>query len=81
MSEDRRFANKVELEDWLKSRGVDEEDVADAADALFAMGYKRPSTMLGITVQELETYAGITGPVARHLSNKLEKRSVQQPNF
>ena len=58
MSADEKFKSKDELEDWLKRRGFD-DNVADAADALFAKGFNRPSALLGITVEELKSDAGI----------------------
>ena len=77
MSADEKFKSKDELEDWLKRRGVD-DNVADAADALFAKGFNRPSALLGITVEELKSDAGIQNPLARILSNKLEKHALGQ---
>jgi hypothetical protein len=70
--EDKKFDNKDELENWLKRRGVDEEDVGDAADKLFKGKYNHTSKLLGITTQELNEYAGIYGPLARGLCNKLK---------
>jgi hypothetical protein len=77
MSEEK-FEKAEALEAWLKSRGVDEDDVAEAAKKLFEKGFNKPSRLLGITIQELKEYAGIEGPVARELSNRLEKK--QRPN-
>jgi hypothetical protein len=76
MSEDNKFESKDALEEWLKSRGVDEDDVGDAAEKLFAKGFNKPSRLLGITVDELERDANIRNPIARELSNKLKD---QQP--
>ena len=73
MSNDKKFESKDELETWLKGRGVDEDDVGAVAEKLFAGKYNKPSKLLGITIQELEKYAGIEGPLARGLSNNLEK--------
>ena len=74
MSEDEKFASKDDLQEWLKGRGVDEDDVAEAADKLFANRFNKPSRLLGITVDELKNDAGIQNPLARELSNQLENK-------
>jgi NAD-dependent DNA ligase len=71
MSEEN-FQDAATLEAWLKGRGVDDDDVGDAAFKLFASKFNKPSRLLGITIQELKEYAEIEGPVARELSNKLK---------
>lgn len=57
----------------MKQRGVDGNDAGAAAEKLFAGTYNKPSRLWGITMQELEKYAGVEGPGARELSNKLGK--------
>jgi len=71
MDEDARFANKGELEDWMKRRGVDNEKAKESAGKLFANGYDMPSTLVGASAAELIQAAKLSPPVARHLSNKL----------
>ena len=77
MSDDKKFESKGELEAWLKSRGVDEEDVAEAAEKLFAKGFNKPSRLFGISVGML-TRAGLSDPLALELSNKLKAQQPQQ---
>eukprot|EP00980_Cylindrotheca_fusiformis_P024613 scaffold12169_cov132-Cylindrotheca_fusiformis.AAC.1 len=73
MNTDKKFANKDELEDWLKSRGVDEEKATTAAENLYSEGFDMPSTLLGATADELAEF-NISRPIARHLSNKLSQQ-------
>ena len=79
---DKKFESKDELEAWLKDRGLDEDDVGAAAEKLFANKYNNEARLWGITIQELAKYAGIVGPVARELSNKLSnyQQQVSQSN-
>jgi len=84
--EDKKFDNKEELKDWLKTRGVDEDDVAEAAEKLFARGFNKPSKLLGITVEEFaeinKTMSGkedkFSVALIRHLHNKLKEQQQQQ---
>jgi hypothetical protein len=73
MSEDNKFESKDELEEWLKSRGVDEDDVGDAAEKLFAKHYTRPSMLLDISSDDLKG-EGLNPRVANHLRNKLKEQ-------
>eukprot|EP00523_Entomoneis_sp_CCMP467_P012664 CAMPEP_0168788318 /NCGR_PEP_ID=MMETSP0725-20121227/12269_1 /TAXON_ID=265536 /ORGANISM="Amphiprora sp., Strain CCMP467" /LENGTH=171 /DNA_ID=CAMNT_0008838581 /DNA_START=277 /DNA_END=790 /DNA_ORIENTATION=+ len=83
---DKKFENKEELKDWLKTRGVDEDDVAEAAEKLFARGFNKPSKLLGITVEEFaeinKTMSGkedkFSVALIRHLHNKLKEQQQQQ---
>eukprot|EP00978_Attheya_sp_CCMP212_P045753 scaffold359549_cov47-Attheya_sp.AAC.1 len=77
MSEEKKFENAVALEAWLKSRGIDKDDVAEAAKILFGKKFNKPSRLLDISVDAL-TRAGITDPVAQELSNKLKEPPPQQ---
>mmetsp|Transcript_26801 Transcript_26801/g.62844 ORF Transcript_26801/g.62844 Transcript_26801/m.62844 type:complete len:322 (-) Transcript_26801:269-1234(-) len=77
MEEDKKFKSKDELEDWLKSRGVDEDDVADAAEKLLANRFNRPSKLLGISVEML-LRQGLSDATAMGLSNKLKEQQWQQ---
>jgi NAD-dependent DNA ligase len=72
MTEKEKFESKDELEAWLERRGIDKNDVGEAAEKLFAKRFNKPSRLLGITIQELKDHSGIEGPVARELSNKLK---------
>ena len=51
---DTKFANAEELKEWLLGQGVDEDDVVEAVDRLFAMKFNRPSRLFGITVRRSE---------------------------
>ena len=75
---DEKFESAEVLKTWLLGKGVDSdlENRANASENLWQMMYWYPSTLEGITFEEL-TGCGIIPPVARHISNKLEK---QQPN-
>lgn len=75
--EDTKFASKNELEEWLKRQGVDGQKATQAAEGLYRNGYDMPSTLLGVTVEEF-VKINVSGPIARHLSNKLvqQKRPV-----
>lgn len=75
MNDDKKFASEHELEDWLKTRGVDEDDVAEAANKLFAKRFNRPSNLFGISSDNL-IKVGFSVPVAQHLSNKLDVSSA-----
>lgn len=75
MSEEK-FQDAVALEAWLKGKDVDPEKAAAVCQTLFAIGYDLPSTLIGISSEELAG-CGISNPVARHISNKL-KESQQQ---
>ena len=76
MSEDKKFANKVELENWLKERGIDDEDDAvEAADKLFEKKFNKPSRLLGITIEMLAR-AGIGDALALELNNKLVPKQI-----
>lgn len=79
MSEDKKFANKVELENWLKERGVDEDDVADAAEPLLQRGFNKPSRLIGIKIDMLQK-AGLSDPLALELSNKLQRSPLHIPH-
>lgn len=79
MSEDKKFANRVELESWLKEeRGLDCDHAGEASEKLFSNGYNKPSRLMGITVEELKEFAGMVGPLARELSNKLVPKQIDQ---
>ena len=62
MSEDIKFESKAELQEWLKGRGLDEDDAVEVSQKLFSNGYNKPSRLMGITVEELRDFAGIVGP-------------------
>mmetsp|Transcript_13595 Transcript_13595/g.29850 ORF Transcript_13595/g.29850 Transcript_13595/m.29850 type:complete len:315 (+) Transcript_13595:94-1038(+) len=75
--DDKKFRSKSELEEWLKARGIDEDDVRQAAETLFAHGFNKPSTLWGISSDDLKE-VGLSIPVARHFSNKLIIKQAQQ---
>ena len=81
---DKKFESKDELEAWLKQQEVEieEDDVGAVAEKLFANKFHKESRLRNITIQELAKYAGIEGPVARELSNKLsnDQQQVSQSN-
>lgn len=77
MSEVENFDSKDELEDWLKRRGVDDDDVVEAANKLFEKEFNRPSRILGITVEELKIDVGIKNTLARELNNKRKHENWQ----
>jgi hypothetical protein len=76
MSEEK-FLDAAALEAWLKGKGVDDDDAGEAAKKLLANGFNKPSRLIGITVGELQSDAKIVNPLARELSNKLEKQQQQ----
>jgi hypothetical protein len=76
MSNDKKFESKDDLEAWLKLRGIDEDDVGEAAKKLSAKKFNKPSRLLGITVEML-LKAGFEDHLALELSNKLKD---SQPN-
>jgi hypothetical protein len=78
MSEEK-FQDASALEAWLKGKDVDPEKAAEVSQALFDHGYNLPSTLIGISFEELTGY-GISNPVARHLTNKLKEAAPQQQN-
>ena len=76
MNEDNKFS-KDELEDWLKSRGVDDDDAVEAANKLFKKKFNKPSRLLGVTIEILQG-AGIEDALAMELRNKLKNEYWQQ---
>ena len=77
MDKDAKFESKDELQTWLSSRGIDEEDAGTAASALFTYGFKKQSTLLGISSDYL-LRVGLDVPLAMELSNKLQQPQQQQ---
>jgi hypothetical protein len=76
MSEEK-FQDAAALKAWLIGNDVDPEKAPAVCQTLFDKGYNLPSTLIGISFEEL-TGCGIGNPVARHISNKLKEQ--QQPN-
>ena len=76
MSEEK-FQDAAALEAWLKGKYVDPENAAEVAPILFTKGFNLPSTLIGISFEELTGY-GITIPVAQSLSNKLKEQHQQR---
>jgi hypothetical protein len=74
---EEKFQDVAALEAWLIEKQVPVEFATEAAPILFGARYLYPSTLIGISFGPL-TRAGISDPVARSLSNKLEKQEQQQ---
>ena len=79
MSEEK-FRDAAALEAWLKGKDVDPEKAAAVCQTIFHKGYDLPSTLIGISSEEL-TGCGISNPVARHISNKLKESQQQHGEF
>ena len=73
--QDEKFSNDDALADWLEKRGVD--DAGEAAAILFAKGFNKPSTLWGISSDDLKE-VGFSIPVARYICNKLMIEQKQQ---
>jgi hypothetical protein len=67
---DEKFKDAAALEDWLITKGVDEEDVADAADKLYKAGFLYPNNLNGISSAELKA-RGLKIAIAQELIKKL----------
>ena len=67
---DVKFNSKDDLENWLRSQGVEEAKAGDAAEILFNAGFDNSDTLAGITSQQLQE-SGLRVPLAVYLSNKL----------
>lgn len=72
MSEDRKFASKDELVDWLRSRGAAEGDARAAAQVLYP-DFDEPDALLGISSDDLKS-VGLSIPLAMKLRNKLSQQ-------
>ena len=84
--EDKKFNNKdFQLKDWLASRGVDRTKAEAAEPPLLAGGFDMPSTLLGITVEQLtemnktisDDESKLSVALIRHLHNKLQRQDKQ----
>jgi len=85
--EDKKFNDEdFQLKDWLVSRGVDRTKAEKAEPTLLASGFDMPSTLLGITVEELtkinktisDKQAKLSVALIRHLHNKLQQQQIPQ---
>jgi hypothetical protein len=76
MSEEK-FQDAAALKVWLITKGVDEDDAAVAVDKLFADGFNKPSTLIGITSADLKA-SGLKIAIAQSLSNLLAPKPEQQ---
>lgn len=76
MTEEKRFEVKEELEEWLKSRGVDEDDASEAAQTLFAKGANKSTKLIGISSDQLERL-GVPTLTSVELSIKLKEDQQQ----
>jgi hypothetical protein len=77
---EEKFQDAAALEAWLKRKGVDEDDVAQAAETLFTVkegkGVKKSTQLLNISSDQLERL-GVSILLSVELSNKLKE---PQPN-
>ena len=74
-TEETKFGNPDELKRWLiEQRGVREDRADTAAPLLFIKGYDDPSTLLNVSADLLKTDAGLPGPIAVAISNKLQQQ-------
>ena len=71
MVKDKKFKSKDELEDWLKSLGVDEEKSSKVAGKLFSADYDTPLALINISSDALRQ-DGLSNPLAQYISNKLQ---------
>ena len=69
---DEKFESAETLRTWLISKDIDSGKAATACTGLFTQGFDQPSTLVGISGEEL-TGCGISTPIARHISNKLKE--------
>ena len=71
--EDDEFQTAQDLHQWLvQERKVNKNILGENASLLFEKGYITKGSLLNITVEELREDAGIKGPLARELCNKLK---------
>ena len=77
MEEEKKFKSKDELEDWLKSRGVDEEKSSKVAGKLFSAEYDTPLALINISSDALRQ-DGLSNPLAQYISNKLQVQQQKQ---
>ena len=75
MSEEK-FEDAAALEAWLKGKDVDPVKATAVSEALFNEGYDQPSTLIGISSDQLERL-GVSILLSVELSNKLKE---PQPN-
>ena len=74
---DKKFEDAEELKAWLIGKGVVAEDEEEtASQQLFDKKYNRPSKLVGISSDAL-LRAGLSDPLAQHISNKLKEQQQQ----
>ena len=66
------FSAASELKVWLQGRGVREKVASATASTLFQKGFDAPSTLLGLSSEQLERN-GLSTPSANELSNALKQ--------
>ena len=64
------FKDASELKVWLEGKGVREKVASATASTLFEQGFDTPSTLLGISTEQL-VRSGLSIPSANELSNAL----------
>ena len=69
------FSDASELKVWLEGKGVREKVASATASTLFQKGFDTPSTLLGISSEQLER-SGLSIPNANELSNALKQVSL-----
>ncbi len=70
------FKDASELKVWLEGKGVRKKVASMTASTLFEQGFDTPSTLLGISSEQLER-SGLSIPSANELSNVLKQVSIQ----
>ena len=69
------FKDVSELKVWLEGKGVRKKVASTTASTLFKKGFDTPSTLLGISSEQLER-SGLSIPFANELSNALKQVSL-----
>ena len=72
MSGGKKFTSEDELVEWLKGRGLAEEDASAAAQVLYPESFDEPDSLLGISSDDLKS-VGLSIPLAMKLRNKLSQ--------
>lgn len=82
----KKFRNEEDLKVWLVRQGVDPPKAEKALNQsaltqLLENDYDMPSTLFGISFEELSSYPiSLAKPIARHVHNKLQHKPVLPPD-